>query len=147
MISEHAIEIDAPIEVVWSTYAAVEHWPDWTASVRSIDALDGAELSVGRRYRISQPRFPTLVWQVSELEPGRSWSWEQRSPGGRTLGVHEVEPLGPRRTLVTQRIDQRGPIGGLVGRVMRGTTRRYLEMEAQGLKRASEARADDAAAP
>jgi uncharacterized membrane protein len=144
MISEHAIEIDAPIEVVWSTYAAVEHWPDWTASVRSIDALDGAELSIGRRYRISQPRFPTLVWQVSELEPGRSWSWEQRSPGGCTLGVHEVEPLGAGRTLVTQRIEQRGPIGGLVGRLMRRTTRRYLEMEADGLKQASEARADAA---
>jgi DNA transposition AAA+ family ATPase len=51
--------------------------------------------------------------------------------------VHEVNPDGDR-TQVRQRLDQHGLIGSLVGRLMRGTTKRYLELEAQGLKARSE---------
>jgi hypothetical protein len=39
---------------------------------------------------------------------------------------------------VRQRIDQGGPAGALVGRLMRRTTRRYLDLEAAGLKTRSE---------
>jgi hypothetical protein len=42
------------------------------------------------------------------------------------------------RTLVRQRIDQRGPIGVAVGALMRRLTKRYLHLEAQGLKARSE---------
>ena len=43
----------------------------------------------------------------------RSWTWEQRSPGGRTVAIHEVIPKAGDRTLVRQRLDQHGPIGAL----------------------------------
>ena len=99
-----------------------------------IEALDGPGLAVGKRFAIKQPRMPRLVWEISTLEPGASWTWRQGSPGGLTLAVHEVVPLGPERTLVRQRIDQRGPVGTLVGALMRGLTRRHLAMEAAGLK-------------
>jgi hypothetical protein len=39
---------------------------------------------------------------------------------------------------VRQRIEQRGPLGALVGVMLRRLTRRYLELEAQGLKARSE---------
>lgn len=140
MITESTIEIDASPEVVWRVFADVEQWPAWTASVRRVTPLDGADLAVGRRFEIRQPPFPRLVWTVTELDPGRSWTWRQRSPGATTSAVHEVAPLdGGRRTLVRQRIDQRGPGGVLVGLLSRGLTRRYLTMEAEGLKQASEA--------
>ena len=77
------------------------------------------------------------MWEVTALDEGSSWTWEQRSPGGRTVAVHEVHPDGDR-TLVRQRLDQQGPVGSLIGRLMRGTTKRYLELEAQGLKARSE---------
>jgi uncharacterized membrane protein len=137
MITDCAISIDAPADVVWGVFSDVERWPGWTASVTGLRALDGPGLAVGKRFEIKQPRLPKLVWQVTELDEGRSWTWEQRSPGGRTIAVHEVRPDG-NRTRVTQRLEQRGPIGGLVARLMRGTTKRYLDLEAKGLKARSE---------
>jgi hypothetical protein len=139
MITDDSIQIEAPPEVVWSVYAEVEHWSDWTESVDRVIGLDGSDLAIGRRFEIKQPKFPKLVWKVTDVDPGRSWTWVQRSPGGTTVAVHEVVDLGDGRTEVRQRLDQGGPIGALVGRLTAGITRRYLAMEAAGLKAASEA--------
>lgn len=139
MITDASIEIDAPADVVWTVFADVEHWPDWTASVQRLVGLDGPDLRVDARFRIKQPRMPDLVWEVTEVDPGAAWTWVQRSPGGTTVASHEVVVISPGRTLVRQRLDQRGPVGAVVGRLTRGMTRRYLDLEAQGLKRTSEA--------
>ena len=82
--------------------------------------------------------MPKLVWEVTEVDPGVSWTWRQRSPGGTTFAHHEVVPQDDGRTLVRQRIDQRGPIGVAVGVLMRRLTKRYLALEAQGLKACGE---------
>ena len=134
MMTESSVEIAAPAAAVWAVYADVERWPEWTASMTRIEPLDGPDLAVGKRFAIKQPRLPRLVWTVSELDPGAAWTWQQGAPGGLTLAVHEVVALDPERTLVRQRIDQRGPIGALVGVLMRGLTRRYLALEGEGLK-------------
>jgi len=137
MITDCAIDIDASAPLVWDVFSEVERWPDWTASVTSLKALDGPGLAIGKRFEIKQPRLPKLVWEVTALDEGTSWTWEQRSPGGRTIAVHEVTPDG-QRAKVLQRLDQQGPVGSLVARMMRNTTKRYLELEAQGLKARSE---------
>jgi hypothetical protein len=103
-------------------------------------ALDGPGIEVGNRFEIKQPRFPKLVWEVTEVDPGRSWTWRQRSPGGTTFASHEVVAQRPDRSLVRQRIDQQGPIGVAVGIIMRSLTKRYLALEGQGLKEHSEQR-------
>jgi uncharacterized membrane protein len=138
MITDSAIEIAAPQALVWEVFSDVERWPEWTPSVTTLKALDGPGLAVGSRFEIKQPRLPRLVWEVTELVEGASWTWEQRSPGGRTIASHEVTGTDGGRTLVRQRLDQQGPVGALVARLMRGTTMRYLELEAQGLKARSE---------
>ena len=140
MITEGSVEIDAAASVVWDVFADVEQWPSWTTSVTRIVALDGPGIDVGKRFKIKQPRLASLVWKVTEVNPGVSWTWRQKSLGGTTLASHEVVPQGPDRTLVRQRIDQRGPVGVMVGLLMRRLTRRYLDLEGQGLKSCSEQR-------
>jgi uncharacterized membrane protein len=140
MITDSRVEIDAPASLVWEVFSDVERWPDWTASVTRLTALDGPGLGVGKRFEIVQPRMPKLRWTVTDLEPGSSWTWEQRSPGGRTVARHEVLWEGDDRTLVRQQLDQGGPLGAVVGRLVRRMTVRYLELEAQGLKVRSEHR-------
>ena len=136
MITESSVEIEAPASIVWDVFVDVELWPSWTASVTRIVALDGPGIEVGKRFKIKQPWLASRVWKVTEDEPGVSWTWRQRSPGGTTTASHEVVPDGNDRTLVRQRIDQRGPVGVL----MRRLTRRYLDLEGQGLKSYSEQR-------
>ncbi len=138
MITEDSVEIEAPPQLVWAVFSDVEGWPEWTASVTSLVALDGPGLSVGKRFAIKQPRMPRLLWKVTELHPGSSWTWEQRAPGASASARHDVIAQPGGRTLVRQRLEQRGPLGALVARLMLTTTKRYLELEARGLKARSE---------
>ena len=134
MYIETTIEIDASPTQVWETYLEVESWPEWTASVERIVPLDDGAVAVGNRFEIKQPRLPKLVWIVSEIDPGRSWTWEQRSFGGHTVATHEVESNDVGGALARMSIDQSGPIGTAVGALMKRLTRRYLDIEASGLK-------------
>ena len=134
MLIKNSIEIEAAPSSVWVVFADVARWPEWTPSVERITPLDGADLEVGRRYEIKQPRFPKLVWEVTELDVGTSWTWEQHSLGGTTLGTPEVASKAGGGTVVRLSINQSGPLGVLVGALTRTVTRRYLDLEAQGLK-------------
>jgi uncharacterized membrane protein len=138
MITECGIDVDAPASVVWDVFSDVERWPEWTASITRLVGLDGPGIAVGRRFEIKQPRMPKLVWEVTEVSPGQSWTWVQRSPGGLTVARHEVTALSEGRARVRQQLDQRGPVGALFAVMMQRMTRRYLDLEAEGLKARSE---------
>ena len=138
MFTEDSLESDAPPQVVWDVFSDVEHWPEWTASVTSLTGRDGSALAAGRRFAIKQPGLQKLIWKVAEIEPGTSWTWVQRSPGVQVIARHYVTGLPGGRTLVRQELDQRGVLGALVGRLTLKRTKRYLAMEARGLKARSE---------
>jgi hypothetical protein len=101
--------------------------------------IAGTGIAVGSKAAIKQPRLPRLVWTVTAVEPGSSWTWVSRSPGATTTAIHEVRPLPDGTTRVEQTLEQAGVLGALVGRLTRRMTRRYLAMEAAGLKTRAEA--------
>ena len=138
MITEDSIEIDAPAQLVWEVFSDVQRWPEWTASVTSLVGQDGANLAVGKRFAIKQPGMSKLVWKVTEIDRGSYWTWVQRSPGVRVSARHWVIPQPGGGTVVRQQLEQRGVLGALVGRMMLKKTKRFLELEAQGLKARSE---------
>ncbi|HYB83258.1 MAG TPA: SRPBCC family protein [Mycobacterium sp.] len=138
MFNEDSVEIDAPPQLVWDVFSDVERWPEWTASVTSLVGLDGSILAVGRRFAIKQPRLQKLVWTVTEIDPGTSWTWVHRSAGVLVSARHYVTVQPDGRTLVRQQLDQGGVLGALVGRLTVKRTKRYLQLEARGLKARSE---------
>ena len=46
---EATIDIAAPAQLLFEVYTDVERWPEWTASVTSVERLDQGPLSVGPR--------------------------------------------------------------------------------------------------
>ena len=133
-----AVDIVAASERVWNVMTDVENWSAWTASVLSIRRLDTGPLRFGSRAVIRQPRFPPALWTVTALDPGRSFSWRSGLPGLWVYANHSVEPVsdGTRATLT---LHYEGLLGSVIGRLTRGTTDRYLALEAAGLKQLSEA--------
>jgi uncharacterized protein YndB with AHSA1/START domain len=139
MEARTSIDVAAPPARVWNVLVDVERWPEWTASVTSVRALEPGPLAVGSRVEISQPRIPTGAYTVTALDPGRAFTWEQRQPGSTVSAHHECTPLPGGGTRVELRVVMGGVVGGVVGRLYRKLTERYLAMEAAGLK----ARAED----
>jgi len=134
MNTNSSIEVDAPMSDVWAIFADVQRWSEWTASIDRVTPVGDSSIEVGHRFEIKQPRFPKLVWEVTEVDPGTSWTWRQRSLGSTVIASHELVALGSGRTLVRQRIEQRGPLGVLSGALTRRITKRYLHLEGEGLK-------------
>jgi uncharacterized membrane protein len=140
MINEGSIEIDAPPQLVWDVFSDVERWPEWADSFTSLVGQDGSTLAVGKRFAIKQPGLQKLVWEVTEIEPGKSWTWVHRSPGVHVIARHYVSALPGGRAQARQKLEQRGFLGVLVGKLTTKRTKRYLALEAQGLKAKSEER-------
>jgi uncharacterized membrane protein len=132
---QDSIEVAAPAERVFATYADIAHWPDWTASVTRVEVLDPGPLAVGIRAKVHQPRLPVATWVVTELVPGRSFTWTAQGPGLRTTGTHAVVPRDDGGCTVTATLDQEGLLGGLFGRLTKGLTVSYVAMELNGIKR------------
>ena len=139
------IDVAAPPSRVWEVVTDVEHWPDWTPTMRWVRRVDEGPLRTGSQAKIIQPKMPTVDWTVTDIEPVDHFTWVSTSPGVRTTARHSVEPLPGGGTRVRLSIEQAGPLGSVVQWVYGNLTDRYLAMEAAGLKQRCEGGARPAA--
>ena len=135
---ETSVVIDATAAEVWSVLVDVDRWPAWTETVSELERLDTGPLGLGSRVRLKQPRLKAMVWHVTEIEAGTSFSWRSSGGGVTTTGGHRLRAGDNETTNVTLSIDQLGPLAPILGLFTARLTRRYLEMEAHGLKRRCE---------
>src|ERR1700737_1302301 len=88
------VDIQASPDRVWAVLCDVERWPEWTSTMTSVRRMDDAPFAVGSKARVRQPRLLPAVWQVTELDERRSFTWVTRSPGVRIEAGHLVERVG-----------------------------------------------------
>ncbi|MFZ0376782.1 MAG: hypothetical protein WCD11_21445 [Solirubrobacteraceae bacterium] len=78
---------------------------------------------------------------MTELDPGRSFTWETAAIGVASVGEHLVEP-GEGRSTITLSLRQTGPVARLVGWLLGSRINRYLSMELEGFRRGAESSHD-----
>lgn len=156
-------DVAAAPDIVWPVIADVTRWSEWTASITSVELLDDGPFRVGSRAKVRQPGFPAVVWTVTDLVEGSSFTWEARTPGLRSTGTHAVRPVpagsavdtvAPATadapvapadsvdsvdSVATLGIRQEGAMAWLMKLLFAKKSRRFVQMEADGLRRHCEA--------
>jgi hypothetical protein len=116
-----SIRINAPPAIVWAAIVDVETWPAWASQFRRLERLDAGPLALGSRVRVTPKGMPGAVWQVTEYEEGRSFTWASSlSPGVRLMGGHVVAADGDGTTAEFW-LEASGTIGTLLTPVLRRT--------------------------
>jgi uncharacterized membrane protein len=138
MYFETSVDIKASADIVWATLIDIAHWPETTPSITRATLLTDAPLALGSRAQIKQPGIPELVWEVTEFQPGSGFTWRTSSPGVTTVGGHALR-IDANRVVLTLSLRQTGVLSVIVGWLTGARTRRYVQMEAEGLKRRCEA--------
>ncbi|GAB2965732.1 SRPBCC family protein [Amycolatopsis acidiphila] len=138
---ETSVRIHAPAELVWTVLRDVADWPAWTSTVDELHRLDDGPLAVGNKARLKQPKMNTLVWEVTELEPDRSFVWRTGGPGYGVVAGHYVTPDDDSGSRAVLTLEMTGLLAPLLGLLTGARSRRYVDTEAASLKRRCEQRA------
>jgi len=134
------IDVEASVERVWEVLREVERWPEWAPRSPRCDVWTTGRSPSGPGPGGAAPDPSNRVRVVTELEPGRSFSWVATAPGVRTTARHLLEALGTGNTRVLLAVEEAGPVGVVMGRFYRRLTDRSLTAEAEGIKARSERR-------
>jgi uncharacterized protein YndB with AHSA1/START domain len=91
-----AVEIEAPAPVVWDLLTDFDRWPVWGPSIRRVTST-ADRVAAGVTGRVQTIVGIWLPFEISRVEPGRSWSWRV---AGLPATRHHVSASGPVRCRV-----------------------------------------------
>jgi uncharacterized membrane protein len=135
---EKTIEIDAPQQRVWEVLTALEAWPERIETVERVELLTPAPITTGSRVRLKQPKLPEGIWDITAWDPPTYFEWTQKTGGTTSVAGHRVEALGADRARLTLALEMRGLLVPIIGLFYKGLTNRYMDLEAEGMRRAAE---------
>ena len=135
---EKSIDIDAPQQRVWEVLSAIEGWPQYIETVDIVELLTPAPITKGSRVRLKQPKLPEGTWDITVWDAPSYFEWTQKTGGITSVAGHRVEGLGEGRARLTLTLDMRGFLIPIMTLFYRKLTTRYMNLEAEGMKRAAE---------
>lgn len=114
-----SIHIKAPPADVWAACVDVETWLAWASQFKRLERLDTGPLAPGSRIRVRPKGMPAAVWQVTDYEAERSFTWASSPvPGVRFTGGHVVTPDGLGTTAAFW-LEASGALGTLLSPLLR----------------------------
>jgi uncharacterized membrane protein len=135
---EKSIEMDAPQQRVWDVLGDLEAWPQRIETVDVVELLTPAPITKGSLVRLKQPKLPEGTWDITAWDAPSYFEWTQKTGGITSVAGHRVEALGEGRARLTLTLDMRGFLIPVIALFYKGLTNRYMNLEAEGMKRAAE---------
>jgi uncharacterized membrane protein len=135
---EKSIDIDAPQQRVWDVLSDLEAWPQRIETVDTVELLTTAPITTGSRVRLKQPKLPEGIWDVTAWDAPSYFEWTQKMTGTTSIAGHRVEALGEERARLTLTLDMRGLLIPIMALFYKKLTNEYMNLEADGMKRAAE---------
>jgi hypothetical protein len=135
---EQSIDIDARQQRVWDVLTDLESWPQRIETVDLVELLTPVPLGEGSRVRLKQPKLPEGTWEITAWDAPSFFEWRQQSSGVTSVAGHRVEALDAGRSRLELKLEMRGLLVPIFGRLYKDLTNRYMTLEAQGMKRAAE---------
>jgi uncharacterized protein YndB with AHSA1/START domain len=136
---EITVEIAAAPAEVWAVTTDVEAWPTWNPAMAAVRRQDSGPIRTGSSAIVIQPKLRPATWTVREARRGESFVWDTAGPAYVVTAAHEITPRGEGSSLRLH-VSMTGPLSPLVWVVTGGVVRRYLDLEAQGIKQRCETR-------
>ncbi|OFE15693.1 hypothetical protein BA895_21910 [Humibacillus sp. DSM 29435] len=122
--------VKAPPERLWEFVGDVSRWDELLPTVSSAVTKTGpAETGTGSRFALKQPGIPKMVYEVTEWVPGERFTWVAAFPGVRTVATHTIAATTDGCVLKLG-LAWEGPISGVVTRLFKRRTDRYVQLEA-----------------
>jgi uncharacterized membrane protein len=135
---EKTIEIDAPQQRVWDVLSDLEAWPRRIETVDVVELLTPSPITKGSQVHLKQPKLPEGTWDITVWDAPSYFEWTQKTGGITSVAGHRVEALGEGRARLTLTLDMRGFLIPVIALFYKGLTNRYMNLEAEGMKRAAE---------
>ena len=131
--ASYTVHINAAPERAWAAMVDVERWPGFAPQFRSIERKDGGPLALGSKAKVTPRGLIGSIWEVTELEAGRSFTWETDAlPGLHLVAGHVVEAVGVG-SRVTLSLRSSGPLAAALAPVLGVISRRPRQV-GEGLK-------------
>lgn len=128
------VHIEAPPERVWHLMVEVEGWPRFAPHFKSIERKDEGSFALGSKVKVTPRGSTGSIFEVTEFEAGRSFTWEaDMLPGAHLAAAHVIESEDGGKRLAL-RLTSSGPLAALLAPVLGVIFRRPLRQVAEGLK-------------
>jgi carbon monoxide dehydrogenase subunit G len=115
---ESSVEINAPVEKVWTLADNLEEWPQWMPSIKKIERVSQGPLAVGSQLsvtaRVSRLTVKLLM-TITKFVPERAVVMEGKALGTRLTRFYTLEPVNGK-TKVTLGGEVSGPLAWLARR-------------------------------
>ncbi len=139
---ESAIEMEAPVERVYSYWESLENLPNFMANVEEVTST-GPETT---HWRVKGPFGRTVEWdaKTTQRESNEAIAWNIVDGEVGTSGQVRFQEAGPERTRVEVQMNYSDPPGGRVGEVASriiANPKLQLEQDLRNLKDILEGRA------
>jgi len=130
---ESSVEINAPVEKVWTLVDHLEEWPQWMPSIKKIERVSKGPLTVGSQLsvtaRVSRLTVKLLM-TISEFVPERAVVMEGKALGTKLTRFYTLEPANGKT-----RVTIGGEVSGLLAWLARRGGQAISDEIAQAAKK------------